>query len=206
MRKRAPPLDLSVEGHIAEDRELSPTVSQAAPNLLNGHSTPRHSTTSIPQKLEPSDAQPESSWSLPADDHVRDLRRLIARASKSDECRILVDMFLAKCGALPKDDKVDMVLPPSVSPVPQIGIVTDNEHEMHLIEVLLSDSSTAMDAKNSPCIIANSIADNSSIVEGEEVDPSEAEPVICHHVPESSSSNPNSQLVILSPQAVLSMA
>ncbi|KAF8528845.1 hypothetical protein BU17DRAFT_37137 [Hysterangium stoloniferum] len=204
-RKRVPPLDLSINGHVTGDRKPSPTVSVATPSSINGQSTPRDSAVPTPQNASRSESrntQTESSWPHQADDHVRDLRRLIAKANNADECRVLVDMFLAKSGALLKDET--MKITPSLPPIPQIEIVREDEHELHLIEVLLGDGWTAMDVKI-PSDFTTDNTDNSSIVEAG--DPSNSGPVIPNDVPEYSPSIHHSKPVIpSSPPALLSTA
>ncbi|KAJ7265494.1 hypothetical protein B0H12DRAFT_200736 [Mycena haematopus] len=79
------------------------TGSQASPT------TPRRSAAPTPSPVRtPAPAI--------AEDHARDMRRLLARATNADECRLLFEMFLAKAGVAIEPASYDVPYPSPSSP------------------------------------------------------------------------------------------
>ncbi|TFK46896.1 hypothetical protein OE88DRAFT_1738950 [Heliocybe sulcata] len=82
----------------------------------------------------------QSANSPPSDEEVKDLRRLLSKATSADECRLLIDMLLLKCGF-----KLDEEPAPAAYPSPSPSIDTpiashDSDLEQSLVELLLSGS------------------------------------------------------------------
>lgn len=125
---------------VADTTPSSPITSVPRRVSINGHvnvdQEPIKPTPHEPSKLD-HDVSTGSTLSIIAGDHIQDLRRLMLRATSADECRVLVDMFLARCGALPKDEaQLSIPITPPVSPVR----IQPDRHEASLVEALLGDS------------------------------------------------------------------
>jgi len=78
---------------------------------------------------------------IPDEEYVRDFQRLMTRATSPDECRVLVDMFLGRCGI--KFEKNAMAIQES-SPSSSTASMEDSDsHENSLVEVLLGEHAEA---------------------------------------------------------------
>ncbi|EPQ58940.1 hypothetical protein GLOTRDRAFT_125259 [Gloeophyllum trabeum ATCC 11539] len=88
---------------------------------------------------EPAVLASQAAGNLPSVDEIRDLRRLLSKATSADECRLLIDMLLVKCGfSLDEDPRAAYPSPsPSIdTPLPS----QDSGLEQSLVELLLCGS------------------------------------------------------------------
>ena len=92
--------------------------------------------TPLPVTIQPPSTSQDVKLSLNAA-HARSLRQLMSTATTADECRVLVDMFLARVG-FPIDRSVD--LDPYPSPISSTD-PTDVDLECSVIETLLGGDS-----------------------------------------------------------------
>ncbi|KAF8524755.1 hypothetical protein JB92DRAFT_3109275 [Gautieria morchelliformis] len=129
--------------HPARDTAVTdakPSSPITAPNPTNGCANVDQPPVEVNSrgsfKQGRPDAPPGLTLSIPTGNHVGDFRRLMARATSADECRVLVEMFLAKCGALPTDEA--QLSGPITPPMSPVRIEVDS-HEARLIDVLLGD-------------------------------------------------------------------
>ncbi|KAJ7098695.1 hypothetical protein B0H15DRAFT_901252 [Mycena belliarum] len=93
-------------------------------------------THSTPRKASPAAAP------LITEDHARDVRRLLARATNADECRLLFEMFLAKSGVAlgpgPGPAAYDAPYPsPTSADAPAPARDADGTLELALVELFL---------------------------------------------------------------------
>ncbi|KAF8592575.1 hypothetical protein K439DRAFT_20493 [Ramaria rubella] len=148
VRKRVPrdiePTKPTNGKSIENGIQYSPVSTQPSALPVNGHAQVDQEPVNVLPRVPPkSDRRPGPSTprglvlSIPSDEHVRDFRRLLARATSAEECRVLVDLFLAKCGAFPKDEA--HVHGPITPPVSPIRTEMEDQDEKNLIEVLLGD-------------------------------------------------------------------
>lgn len=125
---------------VVEVTPSSPIASLPGPDPSNGHANVDQESVKEPlrgdSKIDPHDISFGSTSSIPASEHIRDLRQLLSRATSVDECRVLVDMFLARCGAFPTDEQLSVPITPPTSPLR----IQFDSHEGNLVEVLLGDS------------------------------------------------------------------
>lgn len=125
-------LDQPTNGGAVTDTNPSSTIV----SLSNTEPTSQHANIDQVLLTRRSSQPLGLTLSIPAGDYVHDFRRLMGRATSVDECRVLVDMFLAQCGVLPTDEEHHSIpLTPPTSPVH----VEVDSHELGLIEVLLGD-------------------------------------------------------------------
>ncbi|KAJ7771084.1 hypothetical protein DFH07DRAFT_241274 [Mycena maculata] len=76
-----------------------------------------------------------------AEDDARDMRRLLARATNADECRLLFDMFLAKSGVPLEPATYDVPYPsPVLSDAPASRESAEVALELALVELFLGGS------------------------------------------------------------------
>ncbi|KII95279.1 hypothetical protein PLICRDRAFT_208916 [Plicaturopsis crispa FD-325 SS-3] len=138
-----------------DDRVLAGTpraykvhVPTSRPTSRPSSTTPQH----VPESTPASRSQAVASLNIngsngaqPSADNARDLRRLLAQATTADECRLLLDMFLAKCG-FPAENieyKNPYPSPTTADGGPQSTVRGDGlEHS--LVELLLGCRSDAV--------------------------------------------------------------
>ncbi|KZT29444.1 hypothetical protein NEOLEDRAFT_1175130 [Neolentinus lepideus HHB14362 ss-1] len=91
-------------------------------------------------KEEPSLVSTQVVNPLPSADEVKDIRRLLSKATSADECRLLIDMLLLKCGFKLDEEPARAAYP---SPSPSIDTLVSSQDpnlEQSLVELLLSGS------------------------------------------------------------------
>jgi len=128
-----------INPHVAK-RPPSPTDSSAGSTVgkrLSSATTKQTNGTKVlPEK--PLDAPAEKKFELSASE-AENMRRLMSHATNVDECRIIVDMFLAKCG-LPVANVHNPPLSPTLeSPTNNIFL------EQSLLELLLGCDDSSSD-------------------------------------------------------------
>ncbi|KAJ7639385.1 hypothetical protein FB45DRAFT_425799 [Roridomyces roridus] len=125
-------------GHVRaataeEQSPRSPSSRRPSAAAASARPKPEIQTQPIPQPqpqtVSPASRKPPHVVALPAtptppaiaEDQARDMRRLLARATNADECRLLFDIFLAKSGVAVEPTPSFDVPYPSPSP-------SDNAH------------------------------------------------------------------------------
>ena len=103
-------------------------------------------STPLPVKVQPPSPSQDTNSCLNAA-HARSLRQLMSTATTADECRVLVDMFLARAG-FPIDRSIDE--DPYPSPISSVD-PSDVDLESSVIETLLGG-----DASSAPSTTINS--------------------------------------------------
>jgi hypothetical protein len=82
----------------------------------------------------------DATTTIIAEDHAHDMRRLLAKATNVDECRLIFDMFLAKSGVPVEPTTYDVPYPsPSTSsdPHPSAREPSEVALELSLVELFL---------------------------------------------------------------------
>jgi hypothetical protein len=98
------------------------------------------------------EARESSQLSL---EHTREMHRLFLTASTADECRLILEMFLAKAGIAVDPSAKDIPLTPLPSPLTSKPVASDQELEQMLVEALLG---SGHDGKSFPQTIEPEVA------------------------------------------------
>jgi hypothetical protein len=118
----------------ASDKPRAKPAVQTVP----GQASP--TTTRKPAAPSPPVAAPP----FIAEDHARDMRRLLAKATNADECRLIFEMFLAKAGVALEPATYDVPYPsPSLSDAHAASTRDSSEValELSLVELFLGGGS-----------------------------------------------------------------
>lgn len=141
-----PPKPPSANGQAKEEatpRSSTSRVSKSSQPGASGSDTKillspperqssKKSTDATQKSLDPDQATAMAALS----EHTKDLRRLLAHATHVEECRLIVDMFLAKSGLHPEpSDNSNLSTPPDDSSSLPPGI--DANLERSLVELFL---------------------------------------------------------------------
>ncbi|KAJ7368867.1 hypothetical protein DFH08DRAFT_909538 [Mycena albidolilacea] len=106
------------------------TVSQTSPTT--------------PRKPAPTPSPVRAPAPAIAEDHARDMRRLLARATSADECRLIFEMFLAKAGVAIEPASYEVPYPsPSLSDTHPKRDSAEVTLELSLVELFLDVSSVS---------------------------------------------------------------
>lgn len=131
---------------VEEPNESTPHIAKRPPSptgSATGSSTGKHlspPTTKymngskvLPEK--PTDTPAEKSYQLSASD-AEAMRRVMSKATNADECRVIVDMFLARCGMSVTTD-VHRSSPSPYSGYESVPSTDSGDLEHCLLELLL---------------------------------------------------------------------
>lgn len=127
-----------------EDRPRS-SGSRTTPKQLNGtaasvlKSLPERHSSKSTADAKPQPTAAERSVLVAISDNARDMHRLLARATNADECRLVVDMFLARSNLLPnvEDTNAAYPSPPSDNNQPLPSAAAACNLENNLVELFL---------------------------------------------------------------------
>jgi hypothetical protein len=136
-------------------------LHRAAPNHVNGNWNAKNDrvvpaqpasadmlpivparTISSPLR-KPPPVESTSTPAIPIND-IRDMQRLLSSATTADECRLILEMFMARNG-IPRDPKVQSVVSPSpsaVKPIPYTEV--ESLLENSLVELFLGGSASSV--------------------------------------------------------------
>lgn len=91
---------------------------------------------------KPAPVESTSTPSIPVND-IRDMQRLLSNATTADECRLILDMFMARNG-IPRDPKVQSAptSPSVVKPISYTGV--ESLLESSLVELFLGGSASSV--------------------------------------------------------------
>jgi hypothetical protein len=109
---------------------------------------------------KPAPVESTSTPSIPIND-IRDMQRLLSSATTADECRLILEMFMARNG-IPRDPKVQTVACPSPSPsvVKPISYTgAESLLENSLVELFLGGSASSMGPSRTSSVQVQSQAD-----------------------------------------------
>ena len=129
------------------DKALPTTVDSATEFPLPKRLSPKNPPTAIranPTRKSPSTIIPSTSSSHLSVDDARDMRRHFSNATNVDECRLILDMFLAKSGISVEPTEYDIPYPspsPSDTPLTQ-RTEADISLEHALVELFLGGDLT----------------------------------------------------------------
>ncbi|KAJ7044855.1 hypothetical protein C8F04DRAFT_990625 [Mycena alexandri] len=125
---------------------IQPPVSPTSPT---GSPTATRKTSSAPPPPAPAAPAP-----LMAEDHARDMRSLLAKATNADECRLIFEMFLAKSGVAIEPAPVPVSYDvPYPSPSPSTAEARDTGEvilELSLVELFLGGGGEAAEVAPPP--------------------------------------------------------
>jgi hypothetical protein len=166
LSSRQPPIHTSMNGHskhVTSEESLKHTTSPSVNTVINGNAPDIHSpvdgsqirtsrlSSTSPTKLQVRKPAPVYN-ATPTDPHLcyddaRDMHRLLSRATSADECRLILEMFLAKSGIKvePGDRGGSHPLPPSSAAAVQITSA-DAPLEHSLVELLLGGTDLASES------------------------------------------------------------
>ncbi|KAJ7591469.1 hypothetical protein C8J56DRAFT_935648 [Mycena floridula] len=121
-----------------EESARRPTPHKASANVVTGDSIVKTASPPVKSSSKPSTppTAPATSRITPTD--VQELRRMMTRATSADECRLIMDMFLAKSGTPLEPADFDVPYPsPSLSDKPEKPSGADTPLENSVVELFL---------------------------------------------------------------------
>jgi hypothetical protein len=111
-------------------------------DIRNGIDSHHSSGVSKRLPVQPNHAAKEARESSQLSlEHTREMHRLFLTASTADECRLILEMFLAKSGIAVDPSAKDIPLTPLPSPSTSKPVAADRELEQMLVEALLGSGS-----------------------------------------------------------------
>ncbi|KAJ6561459.1 hypothetical protein DFH09DRAFT_1364409 [Mycena vulgaris] len=130
----------TVKNGAADEQSRSPT-SRSASSEASKRGPPKAAIqTTAPPARKPAPAAAAPSLVSPpiTEDHARDMRRLLSKATNADECRLIFEMFLAKAGVALEPAVYDVPYPsPSSSDTHPSRDASEVTLELSLVELFL---------------------------------------------------------------------